>query len=60
LPSACMKIGLVLLFGILCAITRKVTNQIDWNLAARLMRGMLIVLVAFYTFVVAWNMILRI
>ena len=60
LPSACMKIGLVLLFGILCTITRKVTNQIEWNLAARLMRGMLIVLVAFYTFVVAWNMILRI
>ncbi|MGA2310108.1 MAG: DUF5658 family protein [Candidatus Bathyarchaeia archaeon] len=58
LPSACIKIGLVLLFGILCAITRKVTSQTDWNLAARLMRGILIALVAFYTFVVTWNMIL--
>jgi hypothetical protein len=58
LASACMKIGLVLLFGILCAITRKVTSQIDWNLAAGLMRGILIALVVFYTFVVTWNVIL--
>lgn len=58
LPSACMKIGSVLLFGILCVITRKVMKQMDWNIAARLMRGILIALVAFYTFVVAWNIIL--
>ena len=58
LPSACIKIGLVLLFGILYVITRKVTNQIDWNLAVKLKRGILIALVAFYTFVVGWNMIL--
>jgi hypothetical protein len=57
-PSACMKIGSVFLFGILCAITKKVTNQTDWNLAAGLMRKILIALVAFYTFVVAWNIIL--
>ncbi len=57
-PSACMKIGSVVLFGILCAITKKVTSQTDWNLAAGLMRKILIVLVAFYTFVVAWNIIL--
>ena len=53
-----MKIGSVFLFGILCAITKKVANQTDWNLAAGLMRRILIVLVAFYTFVVAWNIIL--
>lgn len=58
LPSACMKIGSVFLFGILCVITKKVANQTDWNLAAGVMRGILIVLVAFYTFVVAWNIIL--
>jgi hypothetical protein len=56
--SACMKIGSVLLFGILCAITKKVTSQTDRSFAAGLMRKILIVLVAFYTFVVAWNIIL--
>jgi hypothetical protein len=58
LPSAFLKVGLVLLFGIFCTITRKVTSQNDWNLAAKLMRGILIALVAFYIFVVTWNVIL--
>ena len=57
-PSACMKIGSVFLFGILVVITKKMANQTDWDLAAGLMRRILIVLVTFYTFVVAWNIIL--
>jgi hypothetical protein len=58
LPSALIKVGLVLFFGVLCAIIRKVANPTDWNLAGKLMRGILIALVAFYSFVVTWNMIL--
>lgn len=58
LPSASLKVGLVLFFGILCVITKKVASPTDWNLAGRLLRGILIALVAFYLFIVAWNMIL--
>jgi hypothetical protein len=58
LPSASLKVGLVLFFGILCVITKKVASPTDWNLAGRLLRGILIALVAFYLFIVAWNIIL--
>jgi hypothetical protein len=58
LPSACIKVGLVLFLGILCVITKKLANPTDWNLAGRLLRGMLIVLVAFYSFIVTWNIVL--
>jgi hypothetical protein len=58
LPSAFMKVGVVLLFGILCLMTKKLVSPTDWNLAGRLFRGMLIALVAFYLFVVSWNIIL--
>jgi hypothetical protein len=58
LPSACIKVGLVLLFGMLCTITRKAASPNDWNFAGRLLRGVLIALVTFYSFVVTWNLIL--
>jgi hypothetical protein len=58
LPSVCLKLGLVLLFGIVCVATRKVANPTDWRTAGRLLEGILITLVAFYSFVVTWNMIL--
>jgi hypothetical protein len=58
LPSACLKLGLVLLFGIVCVVMRKVANLTEWTTAGRLLRGILITLVAFYSFVVTWNIIL--
>jgi len=58
LPSAFIKVGLVLFLGILCIIAKKLADPTDWNLAGRLLRGMLIVLVAFYSFIVAWNIAL--
>jgi len=58
LPSACIKVGLVLSLGILCAMTEKVASPTDWNSAGRILRGTLIALVAFYAFMVTWNMIL--
>jgi hypothetical protein len=57
LPSACLKVGLVLLFGILCAIVRKEASPTDWDFAGRLLRGVLVALVAFYSFIVTWNLI---
>jgi len=56
--SACIKVGLVMFFGILCVLTKKAANPTDWHVADKLLRGILIALVAFYLFVVAWNMIL--
>ena len=58
LPSACMKLGLVVVFGVLCASAKRVANPADWILAGRVLRATLIVLVAFYSFVVTWNLVL--
>ncbi len=56
--SAWLKIGLVLLLGGVCQITRLVATPTDWALSRKLLRGMLIVLVAFYTFLALWNTII--
>lgn len=56
--SAWIKIGQVLLFGFLCVLTRKVTRPTEWRFAKKLLLGTLMVLVAFYIFVVVWNTIL--
>lgn len=56
--SGWTKIGLVLLFGVLCASAKKVAKPAEWLCARRILRGTLIILAAFYTFVVAWNLIL--
>lgn len=58
LPSALMKVGLVLFFGVLCAIARRVASPVEWSFAGRLLRVILIGLIAFYVFVVTWNLIL--
>lgn len=56
--SAGIKIGQVLFFGVLCALTKKVAKPTEWSFARKLLQGILVFLVAFYTFVVAWNIIL--
>ncbi len=56
--SAWIKIGLVLFFGVLCALASKVAKPDEWLLARKLLLGILIALVAFYMFVVTWNMLL--
>jgi formate-dependent nitrite reductase membrane component NrfD len=60
LSSACMKVGLVLFFGVLCVVTRRLASPTEWNFASRLLQLLLIGLTAFYAFVVTWNMILLI
>jgi hypothetical protein len=56
--SAWIKIGLVLFFGALCASAKKVAKPDEWVFARKVLLGILIVLVAFYIFVVTWNVIL--
>jgi hypothetical protein len=58
LPSASVKLGLVLLFGTLCIMTRKVASPSEWNFAGKLLRGILVALVTFYAFIVTWNLTL--
>jgi hypothetical protein len=53
--SAWLKIGVVLLLGGVCQITRMVATPTDWVLSRKLLRGVLIALVAFYAFVAVWN-----
>jgi hypothetical protein len=56
--SAWIKVGLVLLFGALCLSAKKIADETEWPFARKLLQETLIVLVAFYVFVVAWNSIL--
>jgi len=55
--SAWVKMGLVLLFGILCVVTKKVAAPHEWEFASQVFKAMLIVLVAYYAFVVAVNFV---
>ena len=57
--SAWIKIGQVLLFGALCLLAKKVAKPAEWSFMKKLLGGILVVLVAFYLFVVAWNMLLH-
>jgi hypothetical protein len=54
--SACFKIGLVLLFGVLCVAAKKVTNPHEWEFTSQVFRAILIILVAYYAFVVTVNL----
>jgi len=54
--AAWFKIGLVLLFGILCVVAKKVTNPHEWEFTSQVFRAILIILVAYYAFVVTVNM----
>jgi len=58
--SATIKIGLVLFFGVLYASAKKFAKPTEWPFARELFQKMLVVLVAFYIFVVTWNLILLI
>jgi len=55
LLAAWVKIGLVVLFGVLCLAIKKVATPEEWRFAGRLLHAVLTVLVAFYIFVVAIN-----
>jgi len=54
--AAWFKIGLVLLFGILCAVAKKVTNPHEWEFTSQVFRAILILLVAYYAFIVTVNL----
>jgi hypothetical protein len=56
LLSAWIKIGQVLLLEALCACAKKIAKPTEWVLPQKILLGILIVLVAFYTFVVTWNL----
>lgn len=58
--AAWFKMGLVSLFGILCVLTRKVANPTEWEFASRVFRVTLVILVAYYTFVIAVNLIINV
>jgi len=55
--SAWIKIGLVLFFGVLCASAKKIAKPGEWLFVRKILLGTLIILVAFYIFVVTWNVI---
>ena len=55
--SAWIKMGLVLFFGALCVSARKFAKPTEWPFVRKVFLGILIVLVAFYIFVVTWNLI---
>jgi len=54
--SAWVKMGLVLLFGILCVVAKKVTTRHEWKFTSQLFRAILIILVAYYAFIVTVNL----
>ena len=54
--TAWFKMGLVLLFGILCIVAKKVAALHEWEITSRIIRAILIILVAYYAFVVAVNL----
>lgn len=54
--AAWVKIGLVVLFGVLCLAIKKVATPDEWHFAGRLLRAILTILVAFYIFIVAINL----
>lgn len=53
--SALFKIGLVLFLGVLIVCIKKMATPIEWVFSRKLLRGILLMMVAFYVFVVMWN-----
>jgi hypothetical protein len=60
LLSAWIKIGQVLLFGALCFSAKKIAKPNDWVFAQKILTALLKILVAYYTFIVTWNLTLLI
>lgn len=58
--AAWVKIGLVLLFGILCVVAKKMTAPHEWKFTSRVFRAILIILVAYYAFVITVNLIVTV
>lgn len=56
--SATIKIGLVLFFGVLYTSAKKFAKPTEWPFTRKIFQGILVALVAFYIFVVAWNVVL--
>jgi len=54
--SAWVKIGLVLLFGALCVVAKKVVAPHEWKFTSQVFKAILIILVAYYAFVDAVNL----
>lgn len=54
--AAWFKISLVLLFGILCLVAKKVAAPHEWEFTSQVFRAILILLVAYYAFVVTVNL----
>lgn len=54
--SAWVKIGVVLLFGILCVVAKKVATPHEWRFTRQVFKALLIILIAYYTFVVTVNL----
>ncbi len=53
--SAWVKLGLVLFFGVLCLAAWKMATAQEWLFAEKIFRGILVILVTYYVFVVANN-----
>jgi len=58
--SSWIKIGQVLLFGALCFSVKRIAKPKEWGFAKKILLGLLKILVAFYTFIVTWNVTLSI
>lgn len=56
LLSAWIKIGLVMLFGILCFSAKKLAAPQEWEFTRKVFHRILIILVVYYGFVVANNL----
>jgi len=56
--SAWIKIGQVLFFGIVCFSAKRISKPNEWFVTKKILLGILKVLVAFYMFVVSWNLFL--
>ena len=58
--AAWFKIGLVLFFGILCVVAKKVAAPYEWEFTSQIFRAILIILVAYYAFVVTVNLVVMV
>lgn len=54
--SAWVKIGLIMLFGILSFVAQKVATPQEWEFTKKVFHSILIILVVYYAFVVAINL----
>jgi hypothetical protein len=58
--AAWFKLGLVLLFGVLCLVAKKVAAPHEWEFTSQVFRLLLITLVAYYSFVVTMNLVVMV